>query len=103
MRQTTATACQDTESTREVTTNIDPDRFYQPTFDQVPDTRLTLMAFEPRPLKHEPIFDHTTAQRTRHQQLMDEAWRMEHRDYYNAELGILEPEGDEVILSVDDW
>ena len=28
---------------------------------------------------------------------------MEHRDYYNAELGILEPEEDEAILSVDDW
>ena len=28
---------------------------------------------------------------------------MEHRDYYNAEMGILEPEEDETILSVDVW
>ena len=34
---------------------------------------------------------------------MDEARRTERRDYYNAELGILEPEEDEPILAVDVW
>ena len=30
---------------------------------------------------------------------MDEARRNEQRDYYNTELGILEPEEDDIILS----
>ena len=33
---------------------------------------------------------------------MEEARRMEHKDYYNDEVGILEPEENEAILSVDD-
>ena len=34
---------------------------------------------------------------------MDEARRNEQRNYYNTELGILEPEDDDIVLSVEIW
>ena len=88
----------------EVATHLDPDTSEQPTSDQVPTTRLGILSFEPQPQTDEPLLDPSTAQRIRHQQLMDEVRRNEeHRDYYNTDLAILQPEEDDVILNVDNW
>ena len=85
----------------EVATHIDPDSCEQHMSSQVPTTRLGFLSFEPRPQTNEPLFDPTTAQRIRHQQLIDKAERNGQRDYYNTELGILELEEDDIILSVE--
>jgi hypothetical protein len=94
-------------STGEVTRHIDPDIIEQPASREVPATRLGFIAFESHPIVHEPLFDPTTAQRLRHRQLMDEADRNEpYRDYYgmdSTELGIIEPDDDDTILTVDNW
>ena len=89
---------------REVATHLDPNTFEQPASDQVPVTRLGILPFQPHPQTDEPLFYPSSAQRIRHQQLMDEVRRNEgHRDYYTTELGILKPEEDDTILSVDNW
>ena len=91
-------------STGEVAKRIDPNTFEQPASGQVPPTRRGFMALEPRPTVNEPLFDPTTAQRIRHRQLMDEARRDEnHRDYYDTELGIIEPDKEDTILTADNW
>ena len=95
-------------STGEVIRHTDPGTTEQPRSGEVPNTRLGFIAFEPHPTTNEPLFDHTTAQRLRHRQLMDEANRNEnHRDYYgmdSTELGIIEPDDDdETLLTVDNW
>jgi hypothetical protein len=94
-------------STGEVTRHIDPDIIEQPASREVPSTRLGFIAFESHPIVNEPLFDPTTAQRLRHRQLMDEANRNEHHwDYYGmdrTELGIIEPDEDDTILTVDNW
>ena len=50
-----------------------------------------------------PMFNHTIAQRIRHQQLMDEARKNENQDCYSADFGILETEEDEAVVSIDNW
>ena len=90
--------------TMEVTTDIDPDIFDRPPFNQVPDTRLSLTPFGLHPQHHELLFDHTIAQRIRFQQLIDEAWKNENdQDYYDVDLGILETEEDKAVLAIDGW
>ena len=81
-------------------TDIDPGSADRPSLDQMPDTHLGFTAMDPRPSSPESPFDSTTAQRIRHQQLMDDARR--NQDYH-AELGILEPEENDAILNIDNW
>ena len=92
-------ALSDNRSNGEVM-DIDPATAEQPSPEQVPETYLGLSTINPLPSSNEPLFDPTTAQRIRHQRLVDEARRSQD---YNADLGILEPEENDVILNTEHW
>jgi hypothetical protein len=87
-------------STGEVIRLTDPRNHEQPIPSSIPTTRLGYLAFEPHPMINEPLFDKTTAQRIRERQIIDEAGN---EDTGRSELGILEPDEDDNILTVDNW